>query len=66
MNHYSLSEMLDFYEKRFPYNHSRQELLDMLTNFTAADEDFHPICLRKKYWELIKLDFEEKVQKEFN
>ena len=58
--------MLDFYEKRFPYNHSRHELLDMLTNFTAANEDFDPICLRKKYWELIKLDFEEKVQKEFN
>jgi hypothetical protein len=34
--------------------------------FEKANDDFDPICLRNHYWELIKLDFEEKVQSEFN
>lgn len=66
LEHHSLSEMLDFYEQRFPYSHKRDQLISMLTNFNAAEEDFDPICLRNKYWELIKLDFEERVQSEFN
>lgn len=66
LEHHSLSEMLDFYEQRFPYSHTRDQLILMLTNFNTAEEDFDPICLRNKYWELIKLDFEERVQSEFN
>lgn len=66
LEHHSLSEMLDFYEQRFPYSHTRDQLISMLTNFNTAEEDFDPICLRHKYWELIKLDFEERVQSEFN
>lgn len=66
LDHYSMTQMLEFYETRFPYSHTRDELISMLTNFKFADEDFDPICLRKKYWELIKLDFEETVQKEFH
>lgn len=66
LEHHSLSEMLDFYEQRFPYSHTRDQLISMLTNFNTAEEDFDPICLRNKYWELIKLDFEERVQSEFN
>jgi hypothetical protein len=37
------------------------EILGKLTFFTQADNDFTPRCLRGKYWELIKLDFEEEV-----
>jgi hypothetical protein len=65
-DHFSLTEMINFYEKRYPYSHTREHLISMLVNFDVAEEDFDPICLRKKYWELIKLDFEEIVQKEFN
>ena len=64
--YYSLSEMIAFYEKRYQYGHSKEELILMLGNFDSADEDFDPICLHKKKWELIKLDFEEKIQIEFN
>ena len=66
LDHYSLNEMLDFYEKRYPYSYTRDQLILMLTNFKTAEVDFNPICLRNKYWELIKLDFEESVKREFN
>ena len=65
LEYYSLSEMIAFYEKRYQYGHSKEELILMLGNFDNANEDFDPICLHKKKWELIKLDFEEKIQIEF-
>lgn len=66
MEHFSLSQMINFYEKRHPYGFSKKEIISMLTNFDIANDDFDPICLRKKYWELIKLDLEESVQNEFH
>ena len=30
------------------------------------DEDFDPICLKHKYWELIKLDIQEKMENLLN
>jgi len=65
LDHYSIAQMIAFYEKRYPYSYSKEEILSKLTFFENANEDFDPICLRKKYWELIKLDFEERVRKEF-
>ena len=65
LEYYSLSEMIAFYEKRYQYGHSKEELILMLGNFDNANEDFDPICLHKKKWQLIKLDFEEKIQIEF-
>jgi hypothetical protein len=65
LDHFSINEMIDFYSKRSPYGHTKEQLISMLVNFDVAEEDFDPICLRKKYWELIKLDFEERIQKEF-
>lgn len=65
MEYYSISEMLEFYEKRYPYNYSKEEIIKKLTDFSEADSDFEPICLKNKHWELIKIDFEEKIMKEF-
>jgi hypothetical protein len=59
MDEYKLSQMLDFYEERYPYIHSRKEIKKGLTNFANADQEPDPICLLGKKWELIKLDFEE-------
>ncbi len=64
--HFSLEEMIEFYQKRYPYSYSRNEIIDKLTDFTEADTDLDPICLKNKYWELIKLDIEEKVGNEFH
>lgn len=56
---YSIEEMLQLHEERYPYSHNRQEILTHLTQFEKADSDFDPICLKGKYWEVIKLDFLE-------
>lgn len=61
MEHFSWQEMLGFYEKRYPYSHTQDELVVKLTDFNLADSDLDPICLKDKYWELIKLDIEESI-----
>lgn len=61
LNHFSISQMLDFYIKRYPYNFTKEGIVRKLTDFSAADNDFNPICLKSKYWELIKIDIEEAV-----
>jgi hypothetical protein len=53
---YTLKEMLDLHEQRYPHIHNRKLLIEQLINFTEADYDFEPDCLRGKHWELIKLD----------
>ena len=57
MSEYTLEDMLSFHKKRYPYNHHDKELLSKFTDFTKADDDFTPICLKGKIWEIIKLDF---------
>ncbi len=59
---YDIDTMLSLHEKRYPYNHNRKLIVQNLTNFKLADNDFDPICLRGKYWEFIKEDIEETVK----
>ncbi|WP_066633339.1 nucleotidyl transferase AbiEii/AbiGii toxin family protein [Labilibacter marinus] len=61
MESFSWNEMLSFYEKRYPYNNTREDIINKLTDFSTADTDLDPICLREKHWELIKLDIEESI-----
>jgi predicted nucleotidyltransferase component of viral defense system len=63
--HFSWKDMLGFYEQRYPYGHTKEELVAKLTDFTLADSDLDPICLKGNYWELIKLDIEEEVREAF-
>ncbi len=65
MEKFSWNDMLDIYQKRCPYNYSREEIITKLTDFTEADFDFDPHCLKNKYWELTKLDIEESITKSF-
>ncbi|MBE0647609.1 MAG: nucleotidyl transferase AbiEii/AbiGii toxin family protein [Bacteroidales bacterium] len=62
MEDYSLEEMLDLHEKRYPYSHDRKLIIRKLTDFQLADDDFEPICLKGKHWELIKLDLIEALR----
>ena len=59
LEHFTMDELLEFYEKRYPYNFSKDELIPQIINFEKAEYDPNPICLKGKYWELIKLDIEE-------
>lgn len=62
MDHFTWSEMLDFYHKRYPHGHKREEIITKLTDFNNADTDPDPICLKEKHWELIKIDIEESIK----
>ena len=63
-NQYDLPSMIDFYKKRYPYGHSHEVLCTGFINFTNADDDFDPVCLLGKHWELIKFDLMEWVNQE--
>ncbi len=53
---YSIAEMLVLHKQRYPYNHDEDQIRSNFSNFEIADDDFTPICLKGKHWEIIKLD----------
>jgi len=59
---YSPSQMIELHKTRYPYNHDEGLIRANFINFTNADDDFDPICLRGKHWELIKYDFVQVMQ----
>ena len=61
LNTMNIDEMISYFQKRYPYNDDYSIIKQMLINFAAADLDFEPNCLLSKNWELIKLDFTEKI-----
>lgn len=56
---YSLEHLLELHQKKYPYIHDKELLLQNFNEFSRADDEPDPICLRGKYWELIKLDLIE-------
>lgn len=63
LDSYSIKEMIDLHKERYPFSHDPKQILENFTSFETADNDFEPICLKGKYWELIKLDFVETIEK---
>ena len=61
MEAYSAAEMVDLHERRYPYTHDREQLINKFTDFAQADDDFVPDCLKGRHWELIKLEIVEFV-----
>jgi predicted nucleotidyltransferase component of viral defense system len=53
---FTITEMFALHAKRYPYTHERELLKEKITDFNQADEDFEPMCLRGRHWELIKVD----------
>lgn len=56
---YSIQFMLDLHKQRYAYSHDSNIIIKNFTDFSLADEDFNPICLRGKHWEFIKEDIVE-------
>jgi len=56
-----LEKMISYFQKRYPYNDDFDKIRPMMVDFTTADLDFEPNCLLSKNWELIKMDFIEKI-----
>jgi predicted nucleotidyltransferase component of viral defense system len=59
LDYLSPEQMLAFHAERYPYSHSKDALINKLVDFQFADDDLDPICLKGKYWELIKVDINE-------
>lgn len=59
---YSIEQMIALHEQRFPHSHDEKTIRGNFVDFERADEDFTPICLKGKHWELIKLDFVERLR----
>ena len=59
MNDYTLNEMMMLYKKRYPFTYNTDLVIRKLTDYTSADQDFDPVCLYGKHWEIIKLDLIE-------
>ena len=53
---YSIGKMLALHKQRYPFNHDEDHIRRNLSNFQITDDDFSPICLKGKHWEIIKLD----------
>jgi len=56
LDQYTPDQMIQLHQQRYPYSHDEIAIRKNLTDFSNADDDFDPICLKGKYWELIKLD----------
>lgn len=56
------SQMIALHKERYPYGHDEALIRQNFTDFTRADEEFNPICLRGKHWELIKLDIVQAME----
>jgi hypothetical protein len=58
---YTPAQMIALHAKRYPFGHDEDLIRKNFTDFSKADEDFTPICLRGKYRELIKLDIVQAI-----
>jgi len=63
---HDIQTMLDLHQQRYPYIHDKELILKNFTNFELAEDEFDPVCLRGKYWEFIKEDIVEAVEKHNN
>ncbi|NPD47222.1 MULTISPECIES: nucleotidyl transferase AbiEii/AbiGii toxin family protein [unclassified Lentimicrobium] len=64
MEHFTWQDMIGFYTLRSPYSYTPMEIIKKLIDFSQVDIDLDPICLKNKYWELIKLDIEESLHEQ--
>ncbi|WP_374362358.1 nucleotidyl transferase AbiEii/AbiGii toxin family protein [Cloacibacterium sp.] len=63
LSYYNIDKMLVLHQQRYQYSHERDLILKNFTDFRLAEDDFAPNCLKGKYWEFIKEDIEEAIEK---
>jgi hypothetical protein len=56
---FTIHQMAEFHKSRHPYSANKKDLKEKLVDFSEADDDFDPLCLKGAHWELIKLDMLE-------
>ncbi len=56
---YTLKQMLELHMKRHEYTHNADLIKMKLEDFSKADLDNDPVCLKNKKWGLIKFDISD-------
>ncbi|WP_116788619.1 nucleotidyl transferase AbiEii/AbiGii toxin family protein [Flavobacterium psychrotrophum] len=65
LSKYSIKDMIALHKSRYKYSHDEVLIRGNFVNFSEADDDFEPICLRGNYWEFIKEDIINAIEKEY-
>jgi predicted nucleotidyltransferase component of viral defense system len=63
LTRYSVNQMIALHKQRFEWTHNEPLICNNFTNFTSADDDLDPVCLKSKEWEFIKEDIEEAARR---
>jgi predicted nucleotidyltransferase component of viral defense system len=63
---YPPKKLIALHAERYPFAHDENLIRKNFTNFTSADDDFEPVCLRGRHWEIIKLEMTESVEDTFS
>lgn len=66
LDRYPVPRMLELHQQRYPYGHDDDLIIKGLADFSKADIQVDPECLRGKFWELIKLDIVDELAKTRN
>lgn len=61
LNQYTITNMINLHKQRFEWTHDEPLIQNNLTEFSEADLDLDPICLKNKEWLFIKEDIEAVV-----
>ncbi|MBV4359244.1 nucleotidyl transferase AbiEii/AbiGii toxin family protein [Pinibacter aurantiacus] len=56
LNHHSLQQLIHLHKERHEYLHDEVKLISQLNNHSIADNDFDPVCLKGKHWEIVKYE----------
>jgi hypothetical protein len=59
LNQYAINDMIALHKQRFEWTHDETLIRKNFADFTIADNDFDPLCLKDKEWVFIKEDIEE-------
>jgi len=58
----SYKKMIVLHEQRNLHTHDENQIRSNFSNFKDADDDFDPVCLKGKHWEIIKLDITDSIR----
>ena len=64
-DNYTIRRMIALHKERSPFNHNEPLIRANFTDFSRANDDLDPKCLRGKYWELIRYDTYKKITTEY-
>lgn len=62
LEHFDINYMIDMFKIRHSWEFDINEIKRKLVDFREIDDDFNPICMKNKDWDIIKLDIVDAVK----